>query len=195
MWDFTSCWKIIAVEVRSPGKCVFLTLWFYLHSQRFGVQPYGLSTAFSRPLHQSLWNKKWLKRSLDESSAPPTTTTSLLWTLHSFSLCKPEDGTFNNSIVSTSEFYLFYFVWALCTLPTHPTPILLFFFSLWNRPANCWLPAKWFFFSLDADSLNTSSWVPKFFCSFCLTRRRFAKKKKKNNATVVLPSQSYFLYS
>lgn len=117
MCGFISRWKVIAGEVSSPGKWVFSLLWFYLHSQRFGVQPYGLSTAFSRPLLQSLWNEKWLKRARDKSTAP----LSPLWTLHSFALRKPGDDTFNNSIVSTSASLLLFCLGSLYMLPTHPT--------------------------------------------------------------------------
>lgn len=100
LYDFRgdmSCWRIIAAEEGSPGRCVFSLLWFYLHSERFNAQPYSLSTAFSKPLLLSLCNEKWLKHTLDKSDSP----LSLLWTLHRFSLRKPGDDTLDNSIFST----------------------------------------------------------------------------------------------
>lgn len=106
MWGDRSCWRIIAVEVGSPGSCVFSLLWFYLHSKRFYVKPYILSTAFSKPLLLSLRNEKWLKHTLDKSDSP----LSLQWTLHRFSLCKLWDDTLDNSIFSTLSLISFLFV-------------------------------------------------------------------------------------
>lgn len=122
-----SCWRIIAGEAGSRGRCVFSLLWFYLHSERFSVQPYSLSTAFSKPLLLSLCNEKWLKHTLDESYSP----LSLLWTLHRFSLCKPGDGVFHNSVFLTFASPLFFFFFfgfvfgSIHTLPTHLMPPIL----------------------------------------------------------------------
>lgn len=64
-----SCWRIIAGEEGSLGRCVFSLLWFYRRSGRFYVQAYSSSAAVSEPLLLSLCNEKWLKHTPGKSDS------------------------------------------------------------------------------------------------------------------------------
>lgn len=135
---------------------------------------------------KSDWNAPRMK------VVPPPPPPLLLWTLLSFAPRKPEDGTFNNSIVSTSEFCLFILsgLFARCQLFQH----LFDFFQTNRQTADCRLSDYFVFFPLEADSLNTSSWVPKFSCCFCFEKKKILQVEKKTVTTFASPPQSCFLY-